>query len=337
MHAASRAGLRCDAGLPVCPFRSMRSVATGLGRKRMLRYILFADATIPQKKTMSFFDSLYAVGAVRRTLWRLWYPFLTRRLRKDDVLLLNYAFETEPPLGLLLSAEDEVNRACLQLYHHVATQRPITGKKVLEISCGHGGGASYLVRTLQPAEYVGLDFNPDGIRFCKKRHAAVPALSFVPGDAEHLPFPDSSFDTVINVEASHCYGDFPRFLNEVSRVLRPGGDFLYADFRFADGGEIEKWDRALAEAPLQTNAFREINAEVLRGMERNAIRSRTLIEGHLPKFLHSLGRDFAGIPGSRVYNALQQGELSYRAGCFTKPGFGEKRGIEDEANARVVA
>ena len=51
------------------------------------------------------------------------------------------------------------------------------------------------------------------------------------GNAESLPFADESFDAVINVEASHGYPDFPRFLAEVARVLRPGGHFLYADFR----------------------------------------------------------------------------------------------------------
>jgi SAM-dependent methyltransferase len=154
----------------------------------------------------------------------------------------------------------------------------------------------------------------------------VPGLRFVQGDAEHLPFPDGAFDAVINVEASHCYGNFPGFLDEVARVLRPGGNFLYADFRFTDGGDIEKWDRALAAAPMRTNAFHEINTEVLRGMDSNAVRSRTLIERHMPKFLHSVGRDFAGIPGSRVYNALKQGGLSYRSGCFTKPATGGAAG-----------
>src|ERR1700722_10634175 len=35
----------------------------------------------------------------------------------------------------------------------------------------------------------------------------------------------------VNVEASHLYPDFPKFLSEVARVLRPGGHFLYTDFR----------------------------------------------------------------------------------------------------------
>ena len=51
------------------------------------------------------------------------------------------------------------------------------------------------------------------------------------GNAEKLPFADQSFDAVINVEASHCYPRFPQFLDEVARVLRPGGHFLYTDVR----------------------------------------------------------------------------------------------------------
>ena len=133
-------------------------------------------------------------------------------------------------MGLPLAASDEPNRYGIQLYHRTATQADLSGKQVLEVSCGHGGGASYLVRTLRPASYTGLDLNADGIAFCRKRHN-LPGLDFVHGDAESLPFADESFDAVINVEASHGYPDFPRFLAEVARVLRPGGHFLYADFR----------------------------------------------------------------------------------------------------------
>jgi hypothetical protein len=39
-------------------------------------------------------------------------------------------------------------------------------KKVLEFSSGHGGGASYLTRTLRPSSYTGLDLKLTGIRFC---------------------------------------------------------------------------------------------------------------------------------------------------------------------------
>lgn len=264
---------------------------------------------------MPIIDHLFAIGPIRKTIWKLWYPFLTRRLQGEEVIFLNYAFETVPALGIPLDPADEPNRACIQLYHHVGTQVAISGKNVLEISCGHGGGASYLTRSQSPGKYTGLDLNPKGIEFCKKRHR-IDQLDFVQGDAGNLPFPDNSFDAVINVEASHCYPDFPKFLSEVARVLKPGGYFLYADFRFSDG--IEDWENAINDSPLKLRQTRDISPEVLRGMEINSARSVALLDKKLPKFLHGLGRDFAGVTGSRVYNALESKQLSYRSYCFQK-------------------
>ena len=86
------------------------------------------------------------------------------------------------------------------------------------------------------------------------------------GDAESLPFADESFDAVINVEASHAYPRLSRFLAEVVRVLRPGGHFLYADFR--GRSEFPGWEAALADTQLRQVSERVINPEVLRGLEK---------------------------------------------------------------------
>jgi ubiquinone/menaquinone biosynthesis C-methylase UbiE len=254
-------------------------------------------------------------GFYKRLMSKYWYPFLTRRLSSDDVVFLNLGYEEDPPMGLPLAASDEPNRFWIQLYHRTATQADLNGKEVLEVSCGHGGGASYLVRTLRPASYTGLDFNRDGIAFCRNRHD-LPGLHFVHGDAESLPFADQSFDAVMNVEASHAYPRFPRFLAEVARVLRPGGHFLYADLRVRE--EFSAWEAALADAPLRLLSDRAINAEVLCGMDKNGQRSLDLIRRHLPAVLRPFGRLFAGVPGSRMYRDTQRGEISYRMYCFTK-------------------
>jgi fatty-acid O-methyltransferase len=100
----------------------------------------------------------------------------------------------------------------------------LNGTKVLEVRCGHGGGASYIKRYLGPASHTGLDLNPSGIAFGKKRHT-LPGLDFVQGDAQHLPFPDQSFDAVVNVESANYYPDQAAFFSEVARVLRPGRPF----------------------------------------------------------------------------------------------------------------
>lgn len=279
---------------------------------------------------MSLFSRLYAVSGVRSMLWRLWYPYLTRRLRGEEVRFLNYGFETEPPMGLPLDPEDEPDRACIQLYHHVGTQAELAGKHVLEVSCGHGGGAAYLNHTLRPATYTALDLNAAGVRLCESRYDRD-GLTFVRGEAELLPFAAETVDAVINIEASHCYGDFGQFLKEVERVLRPGGYFLYADFRFHD--EVPAWNLALTSTPLELVHSQSISAEVLRGLDLNAPRSEALVTRYLPKWLHSLGRDFAGLPGSVVYNALERGQVVYHSFCFVKPRTEPAPGSSDEATA----
>lgn len=240
---------------------------------------------------------------------------LSRLLARDDVLFLNYGYEEDPPMALPLAISDEPDRFPIQLYHRTATQVDLAGKEALEVSCGHGGGASYLMRTQHPASYTGLDLNRVGIEFCRRRHR-LPGLDFVQGNAESLPFPDRSFDAVINVEAAINYHNVRRFFAEVERVLRPGGHFLYADMRYAD--EIAAWEADLADIPLRRVAERVINAEVMRGLERNRFFDQ--ITRRLPNIalLRGMAQDYAGGPGSLIYRRLENGEASYRLFCFAK-------------------
>lgn len=264
---------------------------------------------------MPLIDHLLGNQTIRKAIWKIWYPFLTKRLTDDGVVFLNYAYETDPPMGIALAPDEEKDRACAQLYHHVGSLAGLEGKKVLEVSCGHGGGASHLARAFRPAAYTGLDLNPAGIAFCRKRHQ-IPGLDFVQGDAEALPFGDASFDVAVNVEASHCYPHFAVFLSEIRRVLKPGGCFLYADFRFEES--IPAWEEAIASCGMAVVSTTDIGPCVIRGLEANSVRSQELLDRKLPKFLHGLGRDFAGIKGSRVYNALVEGGLSYRSYHFVR-------------------
>lgn len=267
--------------------------------------------------TPNLLDRIYNIAPVRRFLWQRWYALLTQRLRHDDVVFLNYAYEESPRMEIPLSAQDEPHRGCVQLYHRVALERSLENCSVLEVSCGHGGGASYLFRTFRPKMFVGLDRNQPGIELCRARHR-FSGLSFVPGDAEQLPFTAETFDVLINVEASHCYGSFETFLEEAARVLKPGGSLLYADFRFAP--DLPRWERALAAGPLTIKSQTDISRCVLRGMDLNSARSTSLVHRHLPKILHKVGNGFAGVKGSGIYNALERGELSYRVYHLMRPG-----------------
>ena len=265
---------------------------------------------------MGLIEEILVRPKLRQKLWAWWYPFFTRRVRAQGIDFLNYAFQEAEGSSLLLSEADEPNRPNIQLYEHVRGGVALRGLRVLEVSCGHGGGASYFARTHQPAEYIGLDLNPEAIRHCQARNQ-VSSLSFLVGDAQKLPFPDASFDVVINVEASHCYPDFPGFVDEVSRVLKPGGRFCHADLRYQNG--IDEWVSALAKHPkLRLDAMRLINPEVIRGMELNTPRYVAMVKQALPKLLHGLALDFAGVKGSRLHRDAVSGEMSYRSFRLTK-------------------
>src|SRR6478735_9448253 len=105
-----------------------------------------------------------------RLVSKSFYRIQTRLFATDDVVFLNIGYEEDPPMALPLAECDERNRFYIQLYHRIAAQAELRDKRVLEVGCGHGGGASYLTRALHPASYTGLDLNPAGIDFCRKRH-----------------------------------------------------------------------------------------------------------------------------------------------------------------------
>lgn len=251
-----------------------------------------------------------------KTTGKFLFPVLTRR-HADDMVFINWGYEEDPPMGLPLSAADEPDRYCIQLYHRTAAQVDLTGKNVLEISCGHGGGASYLMRALHPASYIGLDLNQAGIEFCRHKHK-LPGLEFVRGDAENLPFADQSFDAVINIEASHLYPRFDRFLTEVARVLRPGGHFLYADLR--PRTDIADWEAALADAPMRLVSQTDISTEVVRGNEKVIAKYHgSHVRGRRrPAFLQGLTARATRAYLTWLHRIVLSGEYSYRVYCFAK-------------------
>lgn len=238
-------------------------------------------------------------------------PLGTRQVG-DHVVFFNFGYEEDPPMALPLSESDEPNRYCIQLYHQTASQVDLTGKEVLEVSCGAGGGASYIARNLGPASYTGLDLNPASIDLCRAKHR-LPGLQFVQGDAQNLPFPDESFDAVVNVEASHQYPDFRGFLAEVARVLRPGGHFLYTDSR--RNPVVAEWEAALADAPLRTISQRDIGAQAKRGLDANTARSQEAIGRRAPVLLAGLTRCAVRVLD---WDLRRGGGFSYRIYLFAK-------------------
>jgi ubiquinone/menaquinone biosynthesis C-methylase UbiE len=82
----------------------------------------------------------------------------------------------------------------------------------------------------EDVEVVGIDLSPKMLEVARRRAAELGREADLrEGDAERLPFPDASFDTVVCTLAVCAMPDRDRALAEMHRVVRPGGRLLLLD------------------------------------------------------------------------------------------------------------
>ncbi|WP_374679345.1 MULTISPECIES: bifunctional demethylmenaquinone methyltransferase/2-methoxy-6-polyprenyl-1,4-benzoquinol methylase UbiE [Microbacterium] len=113
----------------------------------------------------------------------------------------------------------------------VATTRavaPRPGQRILDLAAGTG--ASSVALAASGAEVVAADFSPGMIAEGRRRHGAVPNLSFVEADATALPFADDTFDAVTISFGLRNVADPQKALAEMLRVTAPGGRIVVCEF-----------------------------------------------------------------------------------------------------------
>ncbi|TSA27813.1 MAG: class I SAM-dependent methyltransferase [Bacteroidetes bacterium] len=235
---------------------------------------------------------------IRRRLFRLWYWYVNKVDRDAEIVCMNYGYSHKDQ-QVALDEQDRLNRYSIQLYHHLASATEIKHKDILEIGCGRGGGLYYIARNFSPASATGVDLNREAVAFCN-RNFKSDGLSFLQGDAQNLKLKNRSCDVVFNIESSHRYRDMKGFLGEVYRILRPGGYFLFTDFRYDH--EMDEMKKALESSGMTVLKERVINQEILAALALDDERKRKLVKKLAPKFLHKLALNFAGTIGSETYD-----------------------------------
>ncbi|QMU60013.1 MAG: methyltransferase domain-containing protein [Boseongicola sp.] len=112
----------------------------------------------------------------------------------------------------------------------------LPGEEVLDLCCGHGVVSHQLVKIA--ANVTGLDFSPAMIDLSRE---SVPEGRFVEGDAMSMPFDNNSFDAVtIGFGIPHL-PDPEAALDEVARVLRPGGRLALSVWQGKGSGGAFGW------------------------------------------------------------------------------------------------
>lgn len=159
----------------------------------------------------------------------------------------------------------------------VGTTRTCT--RVLEVGCGRGDGLREIDAAFHPTRIDAFDLDPGQVGRARSRLAARPSQAAVGlwvGDVERIAADDGVYDAVFELTILHHVPHWVRALDEIRRVLKPGGLFLFEEISreffhdvpvlspLARRFTAHPWDvmfdvrafrRGLAEARLRTMAL----------------------------------------------------------------------------------
>ena len=112
----------------------------------------------------------------------------------------------------------------------------IEGPNVLEVSFGTG----YLMTNYAKNYHVhGIDYSKEMIQITKRKlEKKGQSASIARGNVENLPYPNDTFDTVINTMAFTGYPNGEKALGEMKRVLKNSGRLLLLDFDYPSDKNI---------------------------------------------------------------------------------------------------
>jgi len=99
-------------------------------------------------------------------------------------------------------------------------------------------------------------------------------------------------------------------------VMKPGGHFLYADFR--DAPKVAAWREQILASRLHLVSETDITANVVAALDADSERRLALLQKHAPKRIQGTISDLAGVRGSVAYENLRTGRWKYLAFVLRK-------------------
>lgn len=101
-------------------------------------------------------------------------------------------------------------------------------KTVVDLGCATGSASQLLARRFRGARVIGIDHAPAMLQAAKEKKSWRSKCSFLEADAAALPLADQSVDLVFCNQLLPWIDDVPAVFDEVNRVLRENGLFMFA-------------------------------------------------------------------------------------------------------------
>ena len=217
------------------------------------------------------------------------------------------------------------------------------GHQVVDAGCGVGGTALYLART-RGCRVTGVNLSRLHLEMADDKVAAAgldDRVNFKYADCSRsLPFANNSVDVVVNMESARHYSDRARFLQEVCRILKPGGKIVASDWMARNNLQPNQYDKfirplsaawAMHDLESQSTYTRLLRAHGLDVLEFEGFAGKELDNLHIImntyQTLRLLRHSGMSAPSllklmdrvEKLYNAWRNSYFDIRRYCAVKP------------------
>ena len=123
----------------------------------------------------------------------------------------------------------------------LAEMRIQPDERILDVGCGTGWLPRMLARELTQGQVVGMDVSDEMIQRARAATSGQPNLSFVVGAVDRIPWEADFFSKVLSVESAYYWPDPARGIEEIFRVLAPGGSAWILINYYRDNPHCHQW------------------------------------------------------------------------------------------------
>lgn len=230
-------------------------------------------------------------------------------------------------IGLYDTTLDIREASRLTVERMIGKLGPLSGKRVIDLGAGYGGAARVLAGE-HGAHVTCLNLSRvenERNRALTKEAGLEDKIDVVDGSFDDMPFEDGSFDIAWSQDAILHAPDRGRVLDEVARVLKPGGLFAFTDPMQAD---------TIRDTSVLQPIYDRIHLPDLAsiGFYRHALTARGFEEIEVEELTRQLGRHYARV---RETMLERRSELDLDEGFVERMSDGLGHWVEGAASGHL--